>query len=244
MKQTEQNTLNASFSGLYEAREGHPCPYIPAVLSLTTDKTLRCGDFVYHDGDAAERCFFLLEGSVELFKYDDLDRKRVHASLRAGDIFGIPELFESVYQLNAQCLSPCRIAILARSDFFEKAVRIEGFAIDLMKTMASLIALYQRSLSIQKAESRFYSYLYFLAKNAGPSSGTDILVAKPLRYEDMANILGLTRETVTRFIARLKNEGIISVTETHFRIEDISRLRDLSCCDEILSGYYGSSGRS
>lgn len=235
-----EKKMISQFVKKYRENPYNKCTTIESILEKAIITKYEKNDYLYHDKDKSEACYYILSGSVEIFKINDNYNKRVYSILRTGDSFGIPELFEGEHVVNAQCLKDSLIAILSKENFFKYAMKNELYNYDIMKMMASVLAVCQRALSISKAENKLCSYLYYIAKNSLISDNNIIKVNNNKKYEEIGNILGLARETVARILSKLKKQKIIKIDQDYFYILDIDKLKMLAYSDDYMIGYYGS----
>jgi CRP/FNR family transcriptional regulator len=99
-------------------------------------------------------------------------------------------------------------------------------SLELSAARDLLIAIGQRS-----AIERVATFLLMLHRrlNRGDSSGANMLIDLPMRRADIADLLGLTIETVSRTITKLRTMGVIKVAHASaISITDLDRLEELA----------------
>jgi CRP/FNR family transcriptional regulator len=80
--------------------------------------------------------------------------------------------------------------------------------------------------SLKAALKKVAHGLTFLAKEFGTKGASGTTLQLPMVYQDLASILGLTRETVARSMSGLKSRGLISIDrERRISVPDIEELR-------------------
>lgn len=80
------------------------------------------------------------------------------------------------------------------------------------------------NLSLKTAYNRVAHVLVYLAKHFGETKGNSIHIKIPLTHQDLANLLSLTRETVTNSVIKLRDEGLIKTNRT-ITVLDIKQLQ-------------------
>lgn len=81
------------------------------------------------------------------------------------------------------------------------------------------------NISLGNAYARVAHQLLFFAKEFGEESQEGIKLLMPLTHQDIAHILGMSRETVTKSIVKLREEGLISENR-RFAVLDMQGLED------------------
>ena len=214
---------------------------IRQILSLVRVQRYAAGQSIYSDSDPAENLFLVIKGRVELFKYSPARlMKAAFGVYDRGIFFGIPELFDENYYLNACALEDCEIGCITKSDFLEHVSRVYPFMMDLFKMQAHIITQLQKTLILDNANNRVASYLLWMINESGAEQGEVILVPRTLSFEKMASVLFMTRETVTRIFSKLKKDRILDVEPDRYIILDLQKLKEYSDTSDILTGYYGS----
>ena len=81
------------------------------------------------------------------------------------------------------------------------------------------------NISLHATYNRVAHQLHYFAREFGVSTSGGTKIDIPLKHQDIAEILSITRETVSRDISHLKNEGLILVSDSHeVTIPDMKKL--------------------
>lgn len=83
------------------------------------------------------------------------------------------------------------------------------------------------TLFISNVTKRFYMRLILLAAYLSDRKGDIAVVKLPLTYVDIADSIGISRETVNRLMTKLQNMGLVSVDKKIITINSVSQLEDL-----------------
>ena len=183
---------------------------------------------IFWEGDAAAHVFYLLEGSLRISQTMQDGRRAILGFAYAGDLLGIS--FRDSYLSTAEALNAVRLKRLPRRRFEE--------LIDRTDLRPQLLAEIQRELTAAQdqivrlgrtsAEERVATFLLSVAQRARSGSEIDI----PFGRLDIADYLGLTVETVSREISKLKRGGIISTRGPHkIVIKRLGGLRQVARMD-------------
>ena len=103
-----------SFSAFVDLEENE----VQALATLAEEERYRRGEFIFHEGDPANKLYLLLEGRVEMMMATNADgtQRAMVMTAAPGEIFGWSSLVEP-YQLtaSAHCATPVRVVAITAS---------------------------------------------------------------------------------------------------------------------------------
>ena len=189
------------------------------------------GQALFHEGDPATRVFTLTRGTLKLYKLLADGRRQVTGFLHPGDFLGIS--VDDEHAFSAEALEDSQLCWFPRArfdDFVEDQPKMER---ELYRMAAHELAAAQQQfvlLGRKTASERLASFLLLLADRTSAAEGKkSAMVRLPMSRSDIADYLGLTKETVSRVISSLKRDRIIRLeTLEVIRILDRGRLEQLS----------------
>ena len=185
--------------------------------------------------DEEEFPFFanVLTGVVKLSKTLPDGRQQIVGLQFAPDFMGRP--FQSESRMSVETASPVKLCTIPRKGFEKMLSEIPQLQQRLFRqTLVELDEArdWQVALGRKTAEEKVASFLHMIANHIPvPEEITGQVVSfdLPLTRSDMADFLGLTIETVSRQLSKLKKLDIISISHTrHIEILDMKRLEDFS----------------
>ena len=200
---------------------------------ISTQKKIRAGTTIV--ADEQEYPFFasILEGVVKLSKSLQDGRQQIVGLQFAPDFLGRP--FEAESKLTVEAANDLVLCTSPRKKFEDLLANSIGLQQRLLKQV--LLELDESrdwlvSLGQKSANERVAAFLYMIARYSNPvllskdgADKTPIRFVLPLSRSDMGDFLGLTIETVSRQISKLRARGIISVVRSrHIEVHDIDRL--------------------
>lgn len=173
------------------------------------------GDFLFQAGEIAERIWIVNEGSIKVFTYTQEGKEQILYLLSPGDFLGDLNLFkENAYPYYAAALEPTRLCTLTRESFQQilKEVpeineKVLAYAYDRITELERLI----QTVTAKNVAQRIAKLLLHFWEHFGLERKGVMEITFPLSREDMANYLGLTRETVSRQLSQFQSEGIIDL---------------------------------
>jgi len=169
------------------------------------------GQVVTWAGDANSHCANVVSGALKVAASTADGREQIVGLLFAGDFLG--QLFIGEASLTVTALTDTDLCAFPRADF-ERALanypQMERLLLE--RTMASLNEAQERMLSLGRkdARERVADFLLDLARRTGRRGPAgDIRVLIPISRGEMAGFLGLTIETISRHLTRLRSDGAI-----------------------------------
>jgi len=183
---------------------------------------------IYHQGDTATRIFRVNSGVVMTFRLLDKGMRQITGFCTEGDFFGLcpdGEHKDNAVTVTSAGVQSVSISALEtdaelRTQLLDHSWRKVEDAQDLMMTLTK-----------SSSEARVAAFLVMLAERRGRRSAIvadePIEVRLPMSRLDIADYLGLSRETVSRRLNDFKSLGMIGLPNTHSAsIKDYSSLRE------------------
>lgn len=200
--------------------------------SLTQTNTYEVGDTLFFEGDTAGACFIVQGGALKLYKLLPDGRRQITGFLFKGDFLGMTPVEE--YGYTAEVLEPVRACSLP-SEKMQALVEAYPKLSNRLLNLASMeLAVAQEQMLLlgrKTAQERIASFLLWLSRRAEDRGEPSNPVRVPMSRGDMGDYLGLTVETVSRSITKLKTSGVITLKEGN-RIE----ISDLEMIEAIAAG--------
>lgn len=178
------------------------------------------GQEIFAEGDTAESCYRVIEGSIRLVKLMVDGRRQVCEFLKAGDLLGFET--DDEYYFSAEAVSDCTLVRYSRRAVETLLAENKLFARHVRKVTArGLQDAYQRMVLLchKSAQERIAWFLLNMADRAGIDTG---YIHLPMTRTDIANYLGMAIETVSRVLGQFKQNGAIIQKSLH-RIQLVDR---------------------
>jgi len=204
-------------------------------LKEITDKIARKkykkGQIIFFEGDISDKLYVINKGKIKVFKYTKEGKEQILYILSEGDFVGdLSLLKKDEHKFNAEALEDVNMCELTKDDFDgiikhnpEIALKILQVVYDRILKLENLI----QSLSTKDIEARIAGLLLSFIKDFGQPNGDTIELELPLSREDMANYIGVTRETISRKLSSMQDEGIIELLGNKKIV--IHKIEDLEC---------------
>jgi CRP/FNR family transcriptional regulator len=201
------------------------CDDLATMRRLGWSLNLRSGQPLFHEGDPATRVFTLTRGALKLYKLLPDGRRQVMGFMFPGDFLGIS--VDDEHAFTAEAMTDSQLCWFPRSRFGEFAEQNGQLERELYRIAAHELAAAQTQIVLlgrKNAGERLASFFLGLLERSEKIAGHELrMIELPMSRLDIADYLGLTKETVSRVLASLKSKRIIRL-EALDRIEVIDRM--------------------
>jgi len=191
------------------------------------------GETLFAEGDEADSVYEIVRGMVRLYKLLPDGRRLVTGFLSAGHLLGLVP--EGVCVDTAEAITEVTLCCYERTAFERLIDEVPGFAKRLLSATSHELRGARNQMLLlgrKSAPERVASFLLLMAEQQGGDDADAVEV--PMTRGDIADYLGLTVETVSRTLTRLKQDELIALpTSARIRIRDRGRLEELAAgeCD-------------
>jgi CRP/FNR family transcriptional regulator, cyclic AMP receptor protein len=191
------------------------------LADASTTEDLRRGDVLFHEDDEADTLYVVIEGRIAIAKRSIDGRESVVALMEAGDLFGEMSLFEPLGRsAEARALEPSQVLAIG----FAPIRGVYERRPELLWGVVELLAGRVRSMDVALADSVFLDVTGRTAKRlVEMASGADEFTL-PVTQEELAAMVGASRERVNKAIASFVRLGWIEQSERRYRITDREQL--------------------
>jgi len=186
------------------------------LLFVTQNITLRSytkGEILFMDGERGEALHILFEGLIKLSKLSEEGKEQILHYVHQGGIFAEVVLFDGgPYPATAEAAEDSLVGLLSNSDMEKMVLSNNTLALELLKILSRRLRAAQlviRDLALHDADKRLSRLLLRLSERHGVDTSKGIKLDTMITREEMANIIGTTRETVARILSRFQKEGSI-----------------------------------
>jgi CRP/FNR family cyclic AMP-dependent transcriptional regulator len=176
-------------------------------------REIRKNAVIIREGGLGSELDIILSGCVRVFKTGERGKEVTLAVLRAGDFFGeIALLTNSPRTANVIALEKTALLELSREDFISHLGKHSGLPLALAQSLAERLRLASGKLSDMALLDVPHRLLTTLERMAGPHpSGKGRIVIDRPTHQELADMVGSSREVISRCLKSLEQQGQLIV---------------------------------
>jgi CRP-like cAMP-binding protein len=197
---------------------------------LCRSRTFRRGEPIYLPADASDAAMVLAEGRVKIGALTSDGKQTILAFIEPGELFGELEALDGGPREEFAEAAEKSTVVLMPAEALRRLIEADP---TLALSVTKLIGLRRRrierrlkSLLFRSNRQRLVSLLLELADQYGQPSDEPpgIRLGIKLSHQDMASVIGSTRETVTVVLGELQSEGLVNIGRRKIVLSDLSML--------------------
>jgi CRP/FNR family transcriptional regulator, cyclic AMP receptor protein len=189
------------------------------------------GEYIYFDSHYLNKLYFVKGGNIKLGYYDDNGKEIIKEIIRQGETFGQITLEKN--NMNGE------FAMAYKDDVSLCAFNIADFeTLMLKKPEVALRYTKQIGHQLRNVENRLVNVLnhnvktrlihfllYLINENITELYEGELCIPNSLTHEDLANLIGSSRQTVTTVLNELASEGLISFNRQQICLLNVKELK-------------------
>lgn len=185
------------------------------LVNMSSHEDYKKGDIICSPNDKSSQLFIINEGSIKIYTYTNEGKEQILHILKEGDFFGELSLFrDEYYDFYASPLGNVKLCIFTQNDIKILIGKYPEISFKILEVFSERISKLQKlveTLATNDAESRIINLLLDLSKEGGSPNKEGIEITLPMSKEDMGNYTGVARETISRKLKKLEEEGLIRI---------------------------------
>lgn len=191
------------------------------------------GKVLFAEGEPARGVYILCSGRASVSICSSEGRVLILRIAQPGDVLGLNAVLRnSTYDITVKTLEPCRTSFIPRAELIELLENREAGAHVVIQLLSRELAeLTDRTRSLllpQTAQARLAKLLLQWSKQPSATTSRTGVIDKVLTQEEVAHMIGSSRETVSRMLASLTRQGVIRITSESILIDDFAALEEIS----------------
>ncbi len=195
-------------------------------------RRVAAGACIWSRGDLAEQVFVLVSGSFRMTVTSPEGREVTIAAVRAPVLFGeVTALYGGRRTSTLVAGEPCQILVIDAASFLELIAQEHQVCLEMLRSFALRIdggVEQLRELFFDRPAVRLARRLLELAAAQGDSSIDGIRLPAGTSQQDLANLVGVSREMVNKQLGIWEDEGLLSVQRLTLTIHRPGDLRKLA----------------
>jgi len=185
------------------------------VQRIIVQREYKKGEFIIHPLKVMQCLFIINKGKVKVIRPNSDGKEQILYVLTVGDFFGEQALFGQMSKdIIVEALEDSGICTISKAQFQALLQQMPQIALKMIEVMSNRLTKMEElveSLGINSVDKRVFDLIEEYSLKFGRKTEQGILIQLPLSREEMANHLGITRETISRKLAKYQDEGKIKL---------------------------------
>jgi CRP/FNR family cyclic AMP-dependent transcriptional regulator len=198
---------------------------VHAFAALTRERTYPKGSVIVFEDDPGDALYLVASGQVKVVLIGEDGREVILSVLGEGSFFGEMALLDNQPRsAHVIAMEDSRLLLLRRDDFQARILQSPAVAISLLAELSGRLRLADEkigSLVLLDVNGRVAALLLRLAEDEGGDT-----ITKKLTHHTIAQMIGSSRETVSRTMRALVDRDIITVSRREITLQDRRALLD------------------
>jgi CRP-like cAMP-binding protein len=199
------------------------------IIKLAVKQYYKKDNMILIEEEIGSTMFIILEGRVKISRISEEGREVILSILSEGDFFGEMSILDGQNRsANVVTLDDSKIMIIRREDFLQMLHDYPQIAINLLKELAHRLRRSDsqiKSLSLQNATGKVASTLLRIADDSGKIHMGQVEIPRLPPQQDLANMAGTSRETISRVLKSLAKQGYLKKEGSRLIILDYESFR-------------------
>lgn len=200
---------------------------VPIFSSLAKEDIVKIVSRIHHfeykkgepiclEGELSDSLIIINSGRIKLTKVTKEGKEQIIRILTSGDFLGEFSIFSDneTYNFSAYALSPVNICSLNKEDMNLILIENPQISIKILREVSQRLIEAEnlaQNLATNDAEIRVANLILELSEKYGKVNSKGVEIDLPISREDMANYIGVTRETISRKLNKFQELGIITL---------------------------------
>jgi CRP-like cAMP-binding protein len=195
-----------------ELWEGLSAEELEQAERFCPERQLPEGATIFAPGDPSDALYVLKSGIVSLSHVSEDGQESILRVLIPGNVFGELFLTTPSRPFLASTLTPCVVTVISTDSFHRLLALLPGLALNFIGVLSRRLtdlALDRGQFAHKRSFQRLALILLKLSAAHGVETDHWAAIALPLTHQRLADMIGTSRETVSRHLALLKRQGVV-----------------------------------
>ncbi len=203
---------------------------LDALKKVTHTKNFPKDKIILLEDEEGDTLFIILSGQVKVTSFSESGKEVIFSLLGAGDFFGDLSLLDGKPRsASVISIEDSRIQLIRRSDFNQLIQEYPTIALKLMEELALRLRKADErieSLALLDVTGRVAGILLQFAEERGFVTKKMAVIKSRPTHQELANMVGTTRETVTRVLKQLEQKKYIQMSGKDVTIIDVELFKN------------------
>jgi len=191
----------------------------------------KSGETIINDLDEPLGVYLIKSGFIKAGSVSKAGAGNLFFIHHAGEFIPLPWALDGAHVtgLSYQAMTPVTVLRTSKNDLRVAMGHDTWLSQEILKQAVEVIAVYTQriqTLEFRSARERIISELLSLAERFGVKHHDTVVIHAPITHLDMADSINMTRETASKALELLFEEGLVTQTDHRFTILDLPKLQE------------------
>jgi len=205
--------------------------HLQKLIDVNVQRKFAAGSTILYQGEVPRSACVIARGIVKVYSISTTGDEQIVMFHAQGEFFPSSWIFEKAPStlFFYEAVTPCEIAYIDPKvliEFMLKTKNRTAAFLDYFTTNYAASLIRVNGLEQSKARDKLIYTLYFLCQRYDANSHSKKFVKIPLKltHQNLASLVGLTRETTTMEMNRLKKEGVVGYARQEYTVNMVRLL--------------------
>jgi CRP/FNR family transcriptional regulator, cyclic AMP receptor protein len=184
------------------------------IVDISISREWKKGNHVFMQDDPLENVYFIYDGKIKIYKSDVNGKEQIVSILKRGEMFPHVGFFrKGGYPAFSEVLEDSILVVVPISQFEKVLIENPELCIKVFKVLGEKIVDLQERLESQILNNTYEQIIKLLVRlsklDGKELNDGRVLLESAFTNRDLANMIGTTRETVSRTLTKLRKENLI-----------------------------------
>lgn len=194
-------------------------------------KSFKPNEIIYHQQQYDDYVYLVKEGRIRICIYSVEGNEQCLTIAEEGSVFGELSAIDGLPNFGtAISITDSEIYVVPKPVFLELLFFNDDMVMKILQSLVKKVRVLSaniQNLTFKDSYSRVITYLVKLAYSHGSFDGNRCKLNMKFTHQEMANLTGLNRVTVSNIMSSLTTMGLISKVDGYMVIEDVNKLNSL-----------------
>ena len=224
-----KNLMRKLPSGYVSLFAGLVDRHLENIWKLSVEQNFKKNEMILFEDEPDAKLFIIIKGIVKLTRISEDGREFIFSFLGEGEFFGeLSLLDDEIRSTNAVAVKDTTIVSFQRSDYVRIFRQFPQITLNLLREMTQRLRERDRmikSMSLQNATGKVACTILRFADDVGDINMGQVEIPRLPPHRDIANMVGTSRETISRAINLLTEQGYLQKIDGRLIIKDYENFR-------------------
>ncbi|WP_223154992.1 Crp/Fnr family transcriptional regulator [Alkalibacillus aidingensis] len=193
---------------------------IQSILSFSHIRKFKKNDHIFMQGDVISHVYFMISGQVKIYRTGYSGNEQIVNFLKRGNMFPHQGFFrKDNYPAHAQASGDVELICIPIMEFESFLYQRPEICIRLLSVLGDLIVDLQNRLESKMVDTAYEQVIKAILRIGeanGKKEGDYTVLTVKITNQELANIIGSSRETVSRSLTKLKKNNLLHMNKNGF----------------------------